>query len=95
MDGWRLDVPFKISLDFWEEFRKVVKTVNPQAYLVGEVWREAGPWIKGDTFDGVTNYRLRDIIFDYVFSHKFWMVKILVMNCRPFWLRMEMQQIVC
>ena len=66
LDGWRLDVPFKISPDFWEEFRNAVKAVNPQAYLVGEVWREAGPWIKGDTFDGITNYRLRDIIFDYV-----------------------------
>jgi len=66
MDGWRLDVPFKIEPSFWRKFRKAVKAVNPQAYLVGEVWREAGPWIKGDTFDGVTNYRLRDLIFDYV-----------------------------
>jgi cyclomaltodextrinase / maltogenic alpha-amylase / neopullulanase len=66
MDGWRLDVPFKINPSFWRQFRKSVKAVNPQAYLVGEVWREAAPWIKGDTFDGVTNYRLRDIIFDYV-----------------------------
>lgn len=66
MDGWRLDVPFKIAPSFWRQFRKSVKAVNPQAYLVGEVWREAAPWIKGDTFDGVTNYRLRDIFFDYV-----------------------------
>jgi cyclomaltodextrinase / maltogenic alpha-amylase / neopullulanase len=66
MDGWRLDVPFKIAPDFWQEFRQIVKSVNPQAYLVGEVWREAAPWIKGDTFDGVTNYRLRDLILDYV-----------------------------
>ncbi len=66
MDGWRLDVPFKIAPAFWRQFRKTAKAVNPQAYLVGEVWREAAPWIKGDTFDGVTNYRLRDLIFDYV-----------------------------
>lgn len=66
MDGWRLDVPFKIPYDFWQEFRGVVKSVNPEAYLVGEVWREAEPWIKGDIFDGVTNYRLRDLILDYV-----------------------------
>ncbi len=65
MDGWRLDVPFKISMDFWREFRQVVKTANPQAYLVGEVWRDATPWIQGDTFDGVTNYRLRELILDY------------------------------
>jgi cyclomaltodextrinase len=68
MDGWRLDVPFKIPLDFWGEFRKAVKNTNPQAYLVGEVWREATPWIAGDTFDGTTNYRLRELIFDYVLT---------------------------
>lgn len=69
MDGWRLDVPFKIPLDFWREFRQVVKTANPQAYLVGEVWREAAPWINGDCFDGVTNYRLRDLVLGYVLTN--------------------------
>lgn len=69
MDGWRLDVPFKIPLDFWREFRQVVKTANPQAYLVGEVWREAAPWITGDCFDGVTNYRLRDLVLGYVLTN--------------------------
>ena len=69
MDGWRLDVPFKVPLDFWREFRLMVKSVNPQAYLVGEVWREAGQWVSGDIFDGVTNYRLRDILFDYVLTN--------------------------
>lgn len=68
IDGWRLDVPFKIPLDFWREFRQVVKTSNPHAYLVGEVWREAALWVAGDSFDGVTNYRLRDLILDYVLT---------------------------
>jgi len=69
IDGWRLDVPFKIGLPFWREFRQVVKAANPNAYLVGEVWREAQPWVQGDAFDGVTNYRLRDIVLDYVNSN--------------------------
>lgn len=67
MDGWRLDVPFKIPLDFWRAFRQVVKQVRPDAYLVGEIWREAGPWVEG-VFDGVTNYRLRDLILDYTLT---------------------------
>ena len=69
MDGWRLDVPFKIPFSFWREFRQAVKSINPQAYLVGEVWREAGPWIQGDVFDGTTNYRLRDLALDYVLTN--------------------------
>jgi glycosidase len=69
IDGWRLDVPFKIPADFWQEFRLVVKQADPQAYLVGEIWREADPWVRGDTFDGVTNYRLRELLLDYCLTN--------------------------
>jgi neopullulanase len=57
MDGWRLDVPFCIDDDsFWQEFRQVVKTANPEAYIVGEVPWEAKRWMQGDQFDAVMNY---------------------------------------
>jgi glycosidase len=69
IDGWRLDVPFKIPLEFWREFRQTVRQANPQAYLLGEVWREADAWIQGDIFDGVTNYRLRDLLLDYCLTY--------------------------
>ena len=65
IDGWRLDVPFKVPMEFWREFREAVKAVNPEAFLFGEIWREASPWIQGDIFDGATNYRLRELILDY------------------------------
>jgi glycosidase len=56
-DGWRLDVPAEISTPgFWEEFRARTKAANPQAYLVGEIWGEAGAFLRGDRFDGVMNY---------------------------------------
>ncbi|HEY9698209.1 MAG TPA: alpha-amylase family glycosyl hydrolase [Trichocoleus sp.] len=57
IDGWRLDVPFCIQVPgFWEEFRDRVKAVNPEAYIVGEVWTDARQWLEGDQFDGVMNY---------------------------------------
>lgn len=57
IDGWRLDVPFEIDDDsFWQEFRQVVKSTNPEAYIVGEVWRPAQRWLQGDQFDAVMNY---------------------------------------
>jgi len=57
IDGWRLDVPAEIDDEaFWREFRRVVKRANPEAYLVGEVWHEAGSWLRGDRFDAVMNY---------------------------------------
>lgn len=57
VDGWRLDVPFEIDDDaFWQEFRRRVKGVNPEAYIVGEVWGDARRWLQGDQFDAVMNY---------------------------------------
>jgi len=57
VDGWRLDVPFEIkSPGFWQEFRERVKAVNPEAYIVGEVWEDAREWLDGTQFDGVMNY---------------------------------------
>ena len=59
IDGWRLDVPTEIDDDaFWQEFRRRVKAVNPDAYLVGEIWHEAQRWLQGDQFDAVMNYPL-------------------------------------
>lgn len=56
-DGWRLDVPNEIGTPgFWEEFRRRVKAVNPDAYIVGEIWDDARIWLKGDRFDAVMNY---------------------------------------
>jgi len=57
IDGWRLDVPNEIPHEFWKEWRPLVKSINPEAYIVGEIWEEAGPWLQGDEFDGVMNYR--------------------------------------
>ena len=65
IDGWRLDVPWKVPLDFWRLFRDTVKRAKPDAYIVGEVWRDPRPWLQGDTWDGVMNYPLRNHILDY------------------------------
>lgn len=57
IDGWRLDVPYEITIPgFWQEFRTRIKQINPQAYIVGEVWRDPGRWLDGTQFDGVMNY---------------------------------------
>lgn len=57
IDGWRLDVPAEIRVEgFWEEFRDRVKAINPDAYIVGEIWTDARKWLDGTQFDGVMNY---------------------------------------
>lgn len=57
IDGWRLDVPQEIDdAAFWRDFRDVVKSVNPDAYITGEIWHEAPEWLQGDRFDALMNY---------------------------------------
>jgi cyclomaltodextrinase len=65
IDGWRLDVAEKVTRASWVKFRKLARSINPEAYLTGEVWWEkwpekmfnAAPWLQGDMFDAVMNYR--------------------------------------
>ncbi len=57
IDGWRLDVPFEVKTPgFWQEFRDRIKAINPEAYIVGEVWSDCVQWLDGTQFDGVMNY---------------------------------------
>jgi len=66
IDGWRLDVPYLIeNHNFWKLFRNEVKNINPDAYLVGEIWENARPWLLGDEFEGAMNYCLRDLIIKF------------------------------
>ncbi len=57
IDGWRLDVPTEIKTPgFWEEFRCRTRAIKPDLYIVGEIWREAPEWLRGDRFDATMNY---------------------------------------
>ena len=66
IDGWRLDVPGEIDDEaFWQEFRRRCRAVRSDAYLVGEIWRVAPDWLRGDRFDAVMNYPLGEAILGY------------------------------
>jgi neopullulanase len=67
IDGWRLDVPAEIDdRAFWAEFRRRCRAVDPEAYLVGEIWDEAPDWLEGDRFDALMNYPLGTAILGFV-----------------------------
>ena len=69
IDGWRLDVPNEINDDaFWQEFRRRVKNINPEAYIVGEIWETAERWLQGDQFDAVMNYPFSSLAYDFLAS---------------------------
>ena len=72
-DGWRLDVPTEIDDDlFWQEFRHRVKAVNPETYIVGEIWHDASHWLQGDQFDAVMNYPVARACLGFFVGDRLW-----------------------
>ncbi len=66
IDGWRLDVPYMMNNPgFWSQFRSVVREIKPDAYIVAEVWDDAGEWTTGNTSDAAMNYQLRDALLNF------------------------------
>lgn len=69
IDGWRLDVPNEIDDDsFWEEFHLAVKSVNRDAYLLGEIWTPDPRWANDKHFDGLMNYPVRDALLRLLYA---------------------------
>ncbi len=68
IDGWRLDVAFEVGHEAWKKWRKVVKGINPEAYLTAEVIDKPDvlrPYLLGDEFDAAMNYNFTFILSDY------------------------------
>ncbi|MCM1154810.1 MAG: glycoside hydrolase family 13 protein [Roseburia sp.] len=61
-DGWRLDVAADLghspefNHQFWQDFRKAVKTANPDAIILAEHYGSPKDWIQGGEWDTVMNY---------------------------------------
>lgn len=66
IDGWRLDVPEEVPMPFWIEWCELVRSINPDAYIVGEIWKTRPEWLDGRTFDAVMNYPFAEIAFDWI-----------------------------
>jgi cyclomaltodextrinase / maltogenic alpha-amylase / neopullulanase len=59
-DGIRVDVPNEITnrKEFFGAFRQTAKALNPEVYLVGEIWQRSPGWVQGDGFDALMNYAI-------------------------------------
>jgi cyclomaltodextrinase / maltogenic alpha-amylase / neopullulanase len=60
LHGIRVDVPEEIRnrAEFFNAFRAAAKGVDPDVYLVGEVWHRDPSWVQGDQFDALMNYAI-------------------------------------
>ena len=65
IDGWRLDVADEVDFTFWQEFRREIKSIKPQAFLLAETWRDGRDMMRGDQMDSVMNYLFRDAVAEF------------------------------
>ena len=69
IDGLRLDVANDVKArhpEFWSQWRKFVKEINPDVYITGEIWNNAAQYLQGDEFDAVMNYRFREAVLAFI-----------------------------
>jgi len=66
IDGWRLDVANEIGRPFWEDWRRLVKGINSEALIVGEIWFDAREYFDGTAFDAQMNYPMAYAVADWL-----------------------------
>lgn len=76
--GWRLDVADELPDEFIETLRTHVKSKDPDALVLGEVWEDASNKVSydvrrrflwGKELDSVMNYPLRAAIIDFMHDY--------------------------
>jgi cyclomaltodextrinase len=73
IDGWRLDVAYDVSHPFWKDWRKWVRSINPNAYMTAELVfpiEKTRPYLSGDEFDATMNYNFAFIVHDFFVQDK-------------------------
>ncbi len=87
IDGWRLDVAYKISAEFWKRFRAVCKTSERDCFLIGEMIH--GPytkWVGPELLDAGTSYQVHKSIWSAFNSDNMHELKaVLEQSFHPKW----------
>ncbi len=68
IDGWRLDVALDVGDPFWEQWYDLVKSINPEAYIVAEIWsdHESQGHLDGNHFDAQMHYPFAMAVLDWL-----------------------------
>jgi glycosidase len=71
IDGWRLDVSREVPMGFWKDWSKLVKHLNPEAIIVGELWELSPDFISSNgVFDALMNYNFAYAVNDLFVASK-------------------------
>lgn len=67
IDGIRFDVGNEVSHSFLKALNGTLKAINPELFLLGEIWHDSVQWLQGDEYDAVMNYPF------FESAHNFWL----------------------
>ena len=71
IDGWRLDVAREVPIDFWNDWRRLVKALNPNAILIGELWELSPDFVSEvSPFDALMNYNFAFAVNDFFIAQQ-------------------------
>jgi len=71
IDGWRLDVARELPIGFWNDWRRLVKLLNKDAIIVGELWELSPDFVSEDgPFDALMNYNFAFAVNDFFIAEK-------------------------
>ena len=65
IDALRLDVANEVCHDFCRELQSRMRGLKSDFYIIGEIWHNSIPWLRGNEFDAIMNYPLQNAIYNY------------------------------
>lgn len=65
IDGIRFDVGNEVSHRFLKELNRGLKALDPELFLLGEIWHDSAQWLQGDEYDSVMNYPFMEGIYNF------------------------------
>jgi cyclomaltodextrinase / maltogenic alpha-amylase / neopullulanase len=68
IDALRLDVANEISHAFCRKLQERMRALKSDFYIVGEIWHNSLPWLRGNEFDAVMNYSLQNTISNFALT---------------------------
>ncbi|MCR5622058.1 MAG: glycoside hydrolase family 13 protein [Treponema sp.] len=65
IDALRLDVANEVCHSFCRELQDRMRLLKEDFYIIGEIWHNAMPWLRGNEFDAIMNYPLQNAIYKF------------------------------
>ena len=70
IDGIRFDVGNEVAHSFLKKLNRELKAMNPELFLLGEIWHDSIQWLQGDEYDSTMNYPFMESLHNFWLDHQ-------------------------